>query len=459
MNQARIIHILTIQRNYFRQGETLSLAARKQALRSLRDGILAMEAELYAALNADLGKSETEAYVSELAMVLADIRYYLKHLNRLAKPRKVGLSLAQLPASGQIIPSPRGCILVISPWNYPLLLSLAPAIAAIAAGNTVIIKPSEYAPNTARVLYHILSDYVPKALCTMIPGGVAETQFLLDRPFDHIFYTGGAAVGRLVMQKAATHLTPITLELGGKSPCIVDETANLSLAARRIVFGKFLNCGQTCVAPDYLFVQESVKAALLSEIQREIAVQYGAEPLCSPDYARIVNQRHFDRLCSLIDFEKLYLGGETNVDTLQIAPTILDGILDEDVIMQEEIFGPILPVRSYQKLEDAMEEILSRPHPLALYLFTENANTKRRVMQELPFGGGCINDTILHLSTPALPFGGVGESGMGSYHGKAGFDTFTHYKSVLHGSSRLDIPLRYAPYTSQKSKLLRRLLR
>lgn len=458
MNQDRIFNRIASQRAYFQSGKTKPISCRRSALRRLRDGILARKSELLAALLEDLGKSETEAYVSELSMLLADIQYYDKNLPSLAKPQKVFLSLSQFPSSGQIIPCPLGCVLVISPWNYPVLLALAPAIAAIAAGNTVIIKPSEYAPKTAKALFHLLSEYLPKDLCTMIPGGVPETQLLLDQDFDHIFFTGGTEVGRLVMKKAAAHLTPVTLELGGKSPCLVDETANLSLAARRIVFGKFLNCGQTCVAPDYLLVQESVKEALLEALRREIALQYGTKPLESSDYGRIVNQRHFDRLCSLLDRQTIHFGGEVNRDTLQISPTILDAVLPDDAVMQEEIFGPILPVRTYEKLDDAMEEIRSRPHPLALYLFSQSKKTQQRVMQELSFGGGCINDTILHLSSPKLPFGGVGASGMGAYHGAAGFATFTHQKSVLTRSTRLDPSLRYAPYTKPKSKLLWRLL-
>lgn len=458
MNQDRIINRIASQRAYFRSGTTKSISFRRCALRRLRDGILARKTELLAALFEDLGKSETEAYVSELSMLLADIQYYDKHLPSLAKPQRVFLSLSQFPSSGQVIPCPLGCVLVISPWNYPVLLALAPAIAAIAAGNTVIIKPSEYAPKTARALFHLLSECLPKDLCTIIPGGVPETQFLLDQPFDHVFFTGGTEIGRLVMKKAAAHLTPVTLELGGKSPCLVDETANLSLAARRIVFGKFLNCGQTCVAPDYLLVQESVKEELLDALRREITLQYGTNPLESRDYGRIVNQRHFERLCSLLDRQTIYFGGEVNQGSLQISPTILDGVLPEDAVMQQEIFGPILPVRTYEKLEDGMEEIRSRPHPLALYLFSQSKKTQQRVMQELSFGGGCINDTILHLSSPKLPFGGVGASGMGSYHGAAGFATFSHQKSVLTRSTRLDPSLRYAPYTKPKSKLLRRLL-
>jgi len=459
MNQDRILRIVKTQRDFFQTGETLPLLGRLCALRQLRDAILSMQGDIARALYEDLGKSATESHLSEISLALSELRFFLRHLGRLTKVRSVPSSLAQLPGRAEIIPCPRGCVLVISPWNYPFLLAISPAIAAIAAGNTVILKPSEYAPATARVLHRIFSRALLPALGALVPGRAAETQLLLDQPFDHIFYTGGAKVGRIVMEKAAAHLTPLTLELGGKSPCIVDETANITLAARRIVFGKFLNCGQTCVAPDYLLVQESVQGALLSALRREIRSQYSEKPLDNPDYGRIVNQRHFDRLLALIDPKKLALGGASNPDTLQISPTVLCGVTSDDLVMQEEIFGPILPIISYQHIDDAVAEIASRPHPLALYLFSEDAETQRRLMQRMSFGGGCINDTILHLTSLHLPFGGVGESGMGAYHGKAGFDVFTHYKSVLTQSTLFDFPLRYAPYTSQKSRLLRYLLR
>lgn len=459
MNQDRILRIVKTQRDFFQTGETLPLLGRLCALRQLRDAILSMQDDIQSALFEDLGKSATESHLSEISLALSELRFFLRHLGRLTKVRAVPSSLAQLPGKAEIIPCPRGCVLVISPWNYPFLLTLQPAIAAIAAGNTVILKPSEYAPATARVLHKILSRALPPALCALVPGKAEETQLLLAQQFDHIFYTGGATVGRIVMEKAAVHLTPLTLELGGKSPCIVDETANIPLAARRIVFGKYLNCGQTCVAPDYLLVQESVLRELLTALRHEIRAQYSENPLENPDYGRIVNRRHFDRLLSLIDAGTLAYGGASNQETLQIAPTVLCGVTPADPVMQEEIFGPILPIISYQHLDDALAEITSRPHPLAFYLFSENAETQRHLMQRMSFGGGCINDTILHLTSLHLPFGGVGESGMGAYHGKAGFDIFTHYKSVLTQSSYLDFPLRYAPYTSQKSHLLRLLLR
>lgn len=459
MQTDRILTLLAKQRTHFEAGDTRPLANRLSALANLRKGLLAMQTELHRALREDLGKSMAEAQLSEISLLLSELRYFLLHLGRLAKVRAVPVAITQMPAQSELYPCPLGNVLIISPWNYPLLLSLRPAIAAIAAGNTVIVKPSEFAPATARVLHRLLSRTLPPQLCALIPGGAEETEFLIDQGFHHVFYTGGPEIGRLVMARAAAHLTPVTLELGGKSPCIVDETANIPLAARRIVFGKFLNCGQTCIAPDYILVQESVRPALLLALRHEIHRQYGTHPLDNSDYGRIVNQRHFDRLCALIDRKKLVFGGERCEESLQIAPTILDRVASDDPVMREEIFGPILPVLSYEHLDEAIAEITSRPHPLALYLFSEHEPTQNLITGRLQFGGGCINDTVLHLCSPYLPFGGVGGSGMGAYHGKAGFETFTHYKSVLRKQPFPDNPLRYAPYTKVKRNLLQYLLR
>lgn len=459
MQTERILQLIARQQAYFKAGETRPLATRLAALANLRKGLITMQTELHRALRDDLGKSMAEAQMSEISLLLSELRFFLRSLGRLAKVRNVPVTLSQMPAQGELYPCPLGNVLIISPWNYPLLLALRPAIAAIAAGNTVILKPSEFAPATARALHRLLARTVPPQLCTLIPGSAEETQFLIDQGFHHIFYTGGAEVGRLVMERAAAQLTPVTLELGGKSPCIVDETANIPLAARRIVFGKLLNCGQTCVAPDYLLVQESVRLPLIAALRSEIERQYGMHPLESPDYGRIVSRRHFDRLCALIDRKKLVYGGQSHVEHLQIAPTILDRVKPSDPIMQEEIFGPLLPILSFMDLEQAVEEIASRPHPLALYLFSEHEPTQNLVTNRLQFGGGCINDTVLQICSPYLPFGGIGGSGMGSYHGKAGFDTFTHYKSVLRKPLFPDNPLRYAPYTKTKRHLLRHLLR
>jgi len=459
MNHDEIREQVEAQRRYFREGHTRPIAYRKAALRRLREGILALEPEIHAALYKDLGKSPEEAFLCETGMALSELGFLLRHVSSYAKARGVPTSLAQFPAKCQKVPTPYGTALILSPWNYPFLLALAPAIDAIAAGNTVVIKPSEYAPYTAQVLKKLVSCYLPPELALVILGDHRESQALLDCPFDHIFYTGGAQVGRLVMEKAAAGLTPVTLELGGKSPCIVDESANLALAARRIVFGKFLNCGQTCVAPDYLLVQEGACKALIAAIKKEIRQQLGENPLENEGYGKIINRKHFDRLLGLIQQEKLILGGNAKEDTLQIAPTLLYPVSPSDPVMEEEIFGPILPILTYGHLEEAMAEISSRPHPLALYLFSENKRVQRLVMELLSFGGGCINDTVLHLASSHMGFGGIGESGMGSYHGKAGFDAFSHYKSVLKQSTRLDLPLRYPPYTKGKLRLARRFLR
>jgi aldehyde dehydrogenase (NAD+) len=459
MNQDDILKLILAQRQFFDEGQTHSVSFRLDALRKLRDGIVSMEPDILRALKEDLGKSNTEAYLSEIGVALSELRYMLRHVKSFARPRRVLTSLAQFPGRCRILSVPYGTTLIISPWNYPFLLALQPAIDAIAAGNTVVMKPSEYAPATSEVLERLVSKTLPSELAVVIPGDHRESQILLEHPFDYLFYTGGPNIGQLVMEKAAVHLTPVTLELGGKSPCIVDASANLTLAARRIVFGKFLNCGQTCVAPDFLYVHESLRDALITAIGREIAAQYGASPLKNPNYGNIINQAHFERLSGLIDRKKVCIGGDTNPNTLQIAPTVMKDIRFGDAVMGEEIFGPILPILTYQTLEEATAELRARPHPLALYLFSENKTTRRDLMNRLPFGGGCINDTILHLASSHMGFGGVGNSGMGSYHGKNGFDTFTHKKSILQQSSRFDLPMRYPPYTARKDKLLRRFLR
>lgn len=459
MKQDEIVTQVLNQRQFFSEGQTRSISSRLQALNMLAEGIASFEPDIHAALHSDLGKSSFESYFSEIGMALSELRYLLRHVKSFAKARRVPSSVAQLPGKSHILPSPYGTCLVISPWNYPFLLSIQPAISAIAAGNTVIIKPSEYAPATAEILQRLISHCLPPELALVIPGDHHESQALLDCQFDSIFFTGGAEIGRLVMQKAALHLTPVTLELGGKSPCIVDETANLSLAARRIVFGKFLNCGQTCVAPDYLYVQETVRKPLIAAIEQEITRQYGVNPLKNPDYGKIINQKHFDRLRFLIDPKKRILGGNCDATTLQMAPTVLDRVSFSDPVMQEEIFGPILPILTYGTLDEAIREVSARPHPLALYFFSENKAAQHRILHQLQFGGGCINDTILHLASNHMGFGGIGDSGMGSYHGKAGFDAFTHYKSILKRQTFFDPSLRYPPYTERKARLIRRFLR
>lgn len=449
--------VLAAQRRYFDSGATRHLRFRREMLTRLELALTRWEGELLEALKADLNKSPYEGYMSELGPTLAELRFARGHLKKWARPVRHPAPLSQFPSVGTVYREPYGVSLILAPWNYPLLLTLAPLVSAIAAGCTAVVKPGEDAPASARALAEVLGRVFPPEYITVAEGGREEAEALVAKPFDVIFFTGSPAVGKKVMAAAAEHLTPVTLELGGKSPCIVDETANLTVAARRIVFGKFLNCGQTCVAPDYVLVSQSVKEKFLSEISREIGRMYGPDPLQNSGYGKIINQKHFTRLVSLLDREKVVAGGGCDSERLRIAPTVLDGVTPEDPVMQEEIFGPILPVLSVDSLDQAIAFVRARPRPLALYLFTSDRTSERRVFRELSFGGGCVNDTILHLASSRLPFGGVGNSGMGACHGKAGFDAFTHEKSVLK-KGRLDIPVRYPPYGKKNLGILKKLM-
>lgn len=459
MEHFEIEAILTNQKKFFSTGATFPVAARKAALQKLLRALEENEAALLSALKTDLGKSSQEGYMCEIALIKSEIRYMLRHVSGYAKEHRVHTPLAQTFSRSFVKPVPYGCVLIMSPWNYPLLLSLEPLVDAIAAGNTAVIKPSAYAPATADLIETIISACFPPQFVTVIKGGRKENAALLDSSFDYIFFTGSKTVGREVMRKAAEHLTPVTLELGGKSPCIVDETADIKLAAKRIVFGKFVNCGQTCVAPDYIYCAESIKPALLKELQSQIQKQYGKMPLQNPDYGKIINQKHFRRLYKLLDQGKILCGGQTSAETLQIAPTILDQISWQDPIMEEEIFGPLLPVLTFQSLTEAAEKINSMPSPLALYLFSSNKKSIAFVKEHIQFGGGCINDSLIHLATSNMGFGGVGESGMGSYHGKCGFDAFSHKKSIVDKKTFLDLPMRYQPYNQLYSKIVRLFVR
>lgn len=446
--------IVDAQRVFFETGATKSLDFRKNALKNLRREMTLHEAEIYAALQSDLGKSEFEGFMCEVGLVCSELSYVEKHLHKWIQPRKVHTPLAQFAAKSFVTADPLGVCLIMSPWNYPYMLSLEPLIGAVAAGNCVILKPSAYAPRTSRVLADIVgAAFVPQHVA-VIEGGRAENAALLEQKFDHIFFTGSVSVGRLVMEKAARHLTPVTLELGGKSPCIVDETADLKLAAKRIVFGKFINAGQTCVAPDYLMVHESVKDILLQFIKEEINAQYGNNPLGGKALGKIVNRKHYERILGLLDGQKIVCGGEHDDAALQIAPTVLDEVSPDSAVMQEEIFGPVLPVLSYAHLSEVISFVTQRDRPLALYFFTKDAQAEAEILRCCRFGGGCINDTIIHLATSEMGFGGVGESGMGSYHGKGSFDTFTHYKSIVKKACWMDLPVRYQPATPFKKKLL-----
>ena len=450
--------LVQAQRSHFQTGATLGLTARRTALKRLGAAIRAHERDISAALMADLNKSSTEGYMCEVGLTLSELSFVEKRLARWMRDRNHLTPLAQFPARSFTVQEPYGVVLIMSPWNYPFLLTMEPLIGAIAAGNCCVVKPSAYSPATSAVIRDILSQCFPPEYVAVVEGGRAENQALLDQKFDYIFFTGGTAVGKEVMSKAAKHLTPVTLELGGKSPCIVDATARLELAAKRIVFGKLLNCGQTCVAPDYLLINRRVKDRFLAHLRKQISLQYG-DALDNNGYVRMVNRKHFDRVLGLIDPSKVVLGGGSDPDALKIQPTVLDGVSPEDPVMGEEIFGPVLPVLTFDRVEEALEFVNARPSPLALYLFSQDKRTRELFLRRSSFGGGCINDTIIHLATSRMPFGGVGNSGMGGYHGRASFDTFSHRKSIVKKSAWIDLPVRYAPYSPVKDKLLRLFLR
>ena len=458
MNAQQIEELVPLQRTFFETGTTLSLDFRLQSLKKLHDAIRRMEPQINAALQSDLGKSATETYMCETGMTLSELSYMRRHLRRFAKDRHVLTPLAQFPSDSFVVHEPYGVTLIMSPWNYPFMLLMEPLIGALAAGNCCILKPSAYSPATSAVIRELVSACFPREYVAVVEGGRAENQALLHQRFDYIFFTGGVAVGKEVMRAASEHLTPVTLELGGKSPCLVDATADLDVAARRLAFGKLLNCGQTCVAPDYLLIDRTVKDAFLKRLQFHMNAMVG-DALTNDGYVHMVNQKHFDRVCSLILPQKVVFGGKSDPQTLRIQPTIMDHVSPDDAVMQQEIFGPLLPVLPYDNIEDALSFIKSREHPLALYLFSSDKALQRRVLQSVPFGGGCINDTIIHLATSRMGFGGVGSSGMGSYHGKKSFDTFSHQKSIVKKSTLIDLPIRYAPYSPLKDKLLRIFLR
>lgn len=455
MNETEIRQIIKNQRGYFASGATLSVDKRIEALKKLQACIRKYEPEIGAALKKDLGKSGMESYMCETGMVLDELGYMLKHVREFAKEKTVRTPLAQFASRSYKKPSPHGVVLVMSPWNYPFLLTMDPLVDAIAAGNTVVLKPSAYSPYTTEIVKTVIEECFAPEYVAVVTGGRAENSCLLNEHFDYIFFTGSQAVGKEVMRHAAEHLTPVTLELGGKSPCVVEKSANIKLAAKRIVFGKFLNCGQTCVAPDYVYCDSAIKDELVAEIKNQIKKQYGKEPLKNKNYGKIINEKHFKRVCGLIDAEKVVCGGGYNVKTLQIAPTVMDNVTFDDAVMQEEIFGPVLPILTYDSFDAAIEKINSMAHPLALYVFTSDRKLADKITSRCGFGGGCVNDVIIHLATTEMGFGGFGESGMGSYHGKTGFDTFTHYKSIVDKKTWLDLPMRYQPYKKIYDRMIR----
>lgn len=459
MTYQEIQKLIARQRRCFHSGSTLPLKNRQAALTRLERLVTEHESELQEALRLDLGKSAAESYMCETGLLLNEIRYLKRHLPFWICDRIAPTPLAQFCSKSYQKPAPYGVTLIMSPWNYPLLLTLEPLADALAAGNTAILKPSAYSPATSRLIERLIRAYFPASLVTVVTGGRTENAALLEQHFDYIFFTGSKSVGRLVMEKASARLTPVTLELGGKSPCIVDANADIPTAARRIVFGKFLNCGQTCVAPDYILCDIRVKNRLTEELIRQIRIQFGSQPLENENYGRIINEKHFLRILNLMDPARTVFGGRTDADHLRIEPTLLDRINWDDDIMQEEIFGPLLPILTYDSIDAVIQTINRKPHPLALYLFTRDRKLADKVLTRCSFGGGCVNDTIIHLATPHMSFGGFGESGMGSYHGKAGFETFSHFKSIVAKRNWPDLPMRYQPYTTGKQKLVKFFLR
>ena len=451
-----ITTLLAAQRAFFATGATHPLAFRLEQLQRLKAAISARQSEIVQAVKSDLGRPDYEGYFE--VGVLTELAYILKHLKSWVKPRKVGLPLAYMPGSAWVQPDPLGVVLIIGPWNYPFQLVISPLMGAIAAGNCAILKPSELAPATSRVVAQLIQETFDPNYIAVIEGGVDAAQALLTQKFDHIFFTGGTRVGQIVMEAAAKQLTPVTLELGGKSPCIVDRDIDVAVAAKRIVWGKFVNAGQTCVAPDYLLVHEEIKPVLLAAIKQTIQDFFGDRPQESPDLARIVSDRQFDRLIHLLQDEEIWVGGESDRQTRYIAPTILNNVQWNAPVMQDEIFGPILPVLSYRNINDAIEKINSRPKPLALYIFTRNQAMQNQILTSTSSGGVCINDVFLQVAVWDLPFGGVGHSGIGAYHGKTSFDTFSHYKSILKKPFWLDLDWRYAPY-AQKLDTFKKLLK
>lgn len=454
MTNQEIQDLLNAQRTYYQSGATLSVRFRREQLRRLYVTVQKYQNEIANALKSDLGKSSYESFMCESGLLFTEITYMLRHVKRFARKKRVRTPLAQFRSHSYRQPMPYGNVLIMSPWNYPFLLTMEPLVDALAAGNTAIIKPSAYSPATSVIIEKIVKECFAPEYVTVVTGGRAENQALLDQKFDLVFFTGSQSVGREVLRRTAEHLTPAVLELGGKSPCIVDASANIKLAARRIVFGKYLNCGQTCVAPDYVLCEASVKDAFVAAVIAEIKRQYGEDPLQNKDYGKIISPKHFERLCCLIDQSKVVVGGNTSPDTCQIAPTVMDHVTLDDAVMGEEIFGPIMPILTFADFNSVVDELKSKDKPLALYLFTSNQKHVKRVTTELSYGGGCINDVIIHLATSEMAFGGVGESGMGAYHGKAGFDAFTHYKSIVDKKTWIDLPMRYQPYTSKFHKKL-----
>ncbi|GMQ59318.1 aldehyde dehydrogenase [Vallitalea sediminicola] len=447
------------QRNYFMTHETKDIAFRKKQLNILREAIKKYETMLFDGLNKDFRKSNFETYETEIGMALEEIRYTLKHLKKWAKPKKKPTPLAHFKSTSRIYSEPYGLVLVMSPWNYPFLLTISPVIGAMAAGNCVVVKTSRYVPHTSAVIKKMIEEFFDPKYITVVEGGRDVNTALLAEKFDYIFFTGSPTVGKIVMEAGAKNLTPVTLELGGKSPCIVDETANIKIAAKRIIWGKLVNAGQTCVAPDYILAHRNIKKQLVEELKNVITSYYGENIYESPDLPRIVNEKHYKRLSSLINKDKVVFGGKTAAEDNYIEPTIMDNITWEDDVMKEEIFGPLIPILEFDKIKDVVSLLNEKPKPLALYYFSTNKYSINEVLKRVSYGGGCVNDTLVHLANINMPFGGVGNSGMGGYHGIDSFGTFSHHKSVLTKAMWIDIPARYPPYNDKNLKLIRKLMK
>lgn len=457
MNTEEIKQVLNKQKNYFHSHTTKEVGFRIKRLKKLKKIIKANEQNIYDALWKDLHKSSFEAYATEIGIVLEEIGIHIRNLKRWAQKQHKWASIVHFKSDSMLIPEPFGHVLIIAPWNYPFQLLINPLVGAISAGNVVTLKPSPYTPETADVMEKIIKETFEEDYVTYFKGGREVNQLLLEQKYDMIFFTGSPYLGQIVMEKASKHLTPVVLELGGKSPCIVDCDANINIAARRITWGKFINAGQTCIAPDYLFVHKDIKEKLFAKMKYYIEKSFGTEPQQSVDYPRIVNTTNVKRLEGLMKAGKIITGGQTNIDDRYIAPTIIDEIKPEDPIMQEEIFGPILPAMEFSDINEVINFINSKPKPLAFYYFSQNKKKQNTILNQTTSGGGCINDTLMHIANPNLPFGGVGNSGMGRYHGKYSFDTFSNHRAILKKATWLDVPIRYAPY-GKKLKLVKYLL-
>lgn len=458
MDKEEILSLIQKQRENLPKSALKSYKNRKKSLNLLYKNIILMKDEIFEALKKDLNKSEVESYMAEIGMVLSEISYMIKHCRKFSKAKRVRTPIAQFPSKSFKLPSPYGQVLIISPWNYPFMLSIEPLVDAITAGNSVVLKPSNRSENVSAVIDKLIKKTFKPEEVFVVLGDRDSYEILLDQDFDYIFYTGGTRVGKIVMEKAIEHFTPFTVEMGGKSPCIVDETANIPLAAKRIVFGKFMNSGQTCVAPDYIYCSKQIKERLVEEIKKQIILQYTTDPIKNPNYPKMINETQFNSRIALINEKNVIFGGKNDKNLLKIEPTLVNATF-EDEIMQEEIFGPILPIVTFDNIDEAIKEVNSRPSPLALYIFSSSKKNQDKVLNNCAFGGGCVNDTIIHLATSNLGFGGLRQSGIGAYHGKVGFDTFTHYKSIVNKKTWLDLPMRYQPFNKFKYYLIRKFLK